>query len=199
MYARLKHGLLVISITAFCQTTQAAWDEGVDGELSADAAAPTAISIVSGSNIIIGANSIQGSLGRDIFEITLASGQQLDSIILDAYTGPAGGGSFFAVQAGSGISTGSAAAQLGQALIGTASGNSVGDNVLDDLGLAGFGGSGFTGSLTAGTYTFWFQETAGLTEYQFDLQVSEVPLPAAAWLFGSALLGLMGVARRKKV
>ena len=30
-------------------------------------------------------------------------------------------------------------------------------------------------------------------------QVSVVPIPAAAWLFGSALLGLLGVARRKKL
>jgi hypothetical protein len=29
--------------------------------------------------------------------------------------------------------------------------------------------------------------------------VSEVPIPAAAWLFGSALLGLVGIGRRKKV
>jgi hypothetical protein len=29
--------------------------------------------------------------------------------------------------------------------------------------------------------------------------VSSVPLPAAAWLFGSAMLGLIGVARRRKV
>jgi hypothetical protein len=29
--------------------------------------------------------------------------------------------------------------------------------------------------------------------------VSTVPVPAAAWLFGSGLLGLVGVARRKKV
>lgn len=29
--------------------------------------------------------------------------------------------------------------------------------------------------------------------------ISPVPLPAAAWLFGSALLGLVGVARRKRV
>jgi hypothetical protein len=28
--------------------------------------------------------------------------------------------------------------------------------------------------------------------------VSTVPVPAAVWLFGSAMLGLMGVARRKK-
>jgi hypothetical protein len=31
-----------------------------------------------------------------------------------------------------------------------------------------------------------------------DCSVSEVPVPAAAWLFGSALLGLAGVGRRKK-
>jgi hypothetical protein len=28
--------------------------------------------------------------------------------------------------------------------------------------------------------------------------VSSVPVPAAVWLFGSGLLGLVGVARRKK-
>lgn len=31
-----------------------------------------------------------------------------------------------------------------------------------------------------------------------DVEVSEVPVPAAAWLFGSALLGLTGIAKRKK-
>jgi len=29
-------------------------------------------------------------------------------------------------------------------------------------------------------------------------KVSQVPVPAAAWLFGTGLLGLAGVARRKK-
>ena len=33
---------------------------------------------------------------------------------------------------------------------------------------------------------------------QFSDNVGVVPLPAAAWLFGSGLLGLVGVARRKK-
>jgi hypothetical protein len=32
----------------------------------------------------------------------------------------------------------------------------------------------------------------------FTVGVSAVPIPAAAWLFGSSLLGLMGMARRKK-
>lgn len=31
-----------------------------------------------------------------------------------------------------------------------------------------------------------------------EITLTEVPLPAAAWLFGSALLGLAGVARRRK-
>jgi hypothetical protein len=31
----------------------------------------------------------------------------------------------------------------------------------------------------------------------FNLTPAAVPVPAAAWLFGSALLGLLGVARRK--
>ena len=32
----------------------------------------------------------------------------------------------------------------------------------------------------------------------FDFKVAAVPVPAAVWLFGSGLLGLVGVARRKK-
>ena len=31
-----------------------------------------------------------------------------------------------------------------------------------------------------------------------DVQVAAVPIPAAAWLFGSGLIGMIGVARRKK-
>ncbi len=44
---------------------------------------------------------------------------------------------------------------------------------------------------TANTGTTW----ATINQIQ---GVSAVPLPAAAWLFGSALMGLMGVARRRK-
>ena len=41
-------------------------------------------------------------------------------------------------------------------------------------------------------YAVWTEAGAGAP-------VSTVPIPAAAWLFGSGLLGLIGVARRKKV
>lgn len=48
-----------------------------------------------------------------------------------------------------------------------------------------------TGPLAAGTYSLsiGMSQTIGLTA---------VPVPAAVWLFGSGLLGLIGVARRKR-
>jgi hypothetical protein len=40
-------------------------------------------------------------------------------------------------------------------------------------------------------------------QYEFDIYgndplISVVPVPAAVWLFGSGLLGLIGISRRKK-
>jgi hypothetical protein len=46
--------------------------------------------------------------------------------------------------------------------------------------------------MTPGTYV-WSWASDSIT-----LQVSAVPIPAAVWLFGSGLLGLVGIARRKK-
>ena len=42
---------------------------------------------------------------------------------------------------------------------------------------------------------------AALNQDEYDIQikaVSEVPVPAAVWLFASCLLGLAGVARKKR-
>ncbi len=35
-------------------------------------------------------------------------------------------------------------------------------------------------------------------EVNFELYVSQVPLPASAWLFGSGLIGLLGLSKRKR-
>jgi len=58
------------------------------------------------------------------------------------------------------------------------------------------------------TYTFYFPlgtfMSTGITNTQYspDATLSvvdtNVPIPAAVWLFGSGLLGLVGIARRKK-
>jgi hypothetical protein len=50
--------------------------------------------------------------------------------------------------------------------------------------------------LTSGTYEWTWGSDASADS--LTLNVSSVPLPAAAWLFGSALLGLVGVAKRKR-
>ncbi len=62
--------------------------------------------------------------------------------------------------------------------------------------------SSYTGTLTA-TNKSGASLTAATTTYKFNLSGSvptpppAVPVPAAAWLFGSGLLGLAGVARRR--
>ena len=46
------------------------------------------------------------------------------------------------------------------------------------------------------TTLYWEQ---GAIYHQFDnIVLSSVPVPAGAWLFGSGLIGLIGIARRKK-
>lgn len=56
------------------------------------------------------------------------------------------------------------------------------------------------GPLAAGTYTLEIQ--GDVPSFGFAgalIETSAVPVPAAAWLFGSALLGLAGVGRKRKM
>lgn len=50
----------------------------------------------------------------------------------------------------------------------------------------------------ANSYTVAFDNGGSVLEIDVQI-IPAVPVPAAAWLFGSGLLGLVGVARRKKV
>jgi hypothetical protein len=57
--------------------------------------------------------------------------------------------------------------------------------------------SNFTGVLAAGSYTInLIGKTVGANS-SYSLRVAETPIPAAVWLFGSALMGLVGVKRRQ--
>ncbi len=48
------------------------------------------------------------------------------------------------------------------------------------------------------THIAGFDTTNGVTSAQFSGSTPAVPVPAAAWLFASGLLGLVGVARRRR-
>ncbi len=83
----------------------------------------------------------------------------------------------------------------------------LGSNELDYIGHASTttaGGDAVLNAILApGKYSLWIGGNAsGKTttdqSYQLNISTSPVPVPAAAWLFGSAILGLMGVKRRKK-
>ena len=46
--------------------------------------------------------------------------------------------------------------------------------------------------------TMFFSDNAIATATVTTMTVNPVPIPAAVWLFGSGLIGLIGIARRKK-
>jgi hypothetical protein len=49
-----------------------------------------------------------------------------------------------------------------------------------------------------GANAFGEEAVSGAADFSFDFNVAAVPIPPAAWLFGSGLLGLVGIARGKK-
>jgi len=60
----------------------------------------------------------------------------------------------------------------------------------------------FTG-LAAGNYSLWIggngpdASPVGSQSYLANITASPVPIPAAVWLFGSALMGFLGLQKRK--
>ena len=154
----------LLFVSAICSFTPIAafgqvvvHDESTDGDLSSGQLAPTQLVLSPGSNIIRGMTT-SDPLDRDFWTFSLPAGQWLTAVILDAHD-TVEDLSFFAVQEGSEISDiTSSSGLLAATLVGGSTGAFVGDDVLDNLGDAGLGGMGFTPPLTAGTYTFWYQE-----------------------------------------
>ena len=58
-----------------------------------------------------------------------------------------------------------------------------------------------TGILTGNSYeatnATWTFSTSTLSSYDMNVATTVVPVPAAVWLFGSGLIGLVGIARRR--
>jgi len=93
-------------------------------------------------------------------------------------------------------------------LYGTANQEFVGDVMSTVSGITGAGQTGAFGSETSAavntsdpyslTILATIEHTGANQITSFDAIATPVPVPAAVWLFGSGLLGLVGVARRRR-
>lgn len=184
---------------AFAQSAAAVtiWDEGTDGDLSTDPAAPTSVTVAIGTNTVIGSTvgSDQGP-DRDVFTFTVPDGSALTQLLLTSFVSD-DDLAFLALQAGPVITDpGSADDLLGWLHPSAAF---VGTDILDDIG-QGAGAIGFTGPLGPGTYTLLMQQgDPQPVAYGFDLIIDPiaVPEPPMSALFVLGLVAL-AVARRRR-
>jgi hypothetical protein len=183
--------------------------------LSNSGSSPTALIFAAGDNIVKA--KLDPSAGADsrFFSFNIADGYRLDSILLEAFSyvqiasnPTATGVAFFGLKQGVGISpsTNNPAVVDGYALLGAPVApnpingvipTDVGEDVLPSLVATGvITRTQLPNALLAGTYTVWLRENRTIDEFSLNFKVSQVPLPATAWLMGSVLLGFAARGRR---
>ncbi len=184
------------------------WDESVNGNLSSDQAAPTAIALTSGDNFVSG--NVNGTTvnPQDWVAITVPTGFKLSSYTLTAYNSTDTQG-FTGFQVGSSFvgSPVAPASYAGYAHYGTGATNPavpmnvVGTDLLPLMAdpTVAAGALGFTDPLGPGSYTFLIQQLGSSTSYTFDFGVTAAtaaPEPASLGVLGAAAMGLLMGRRR---
>lgn len=185
---------LVVSLSAGAAQAGVIWAEAVDGDLSNNRLAPTAVSLMPGDNMLTATST--GSADREFVRITVPAGGTLTNLVLTAYAG-LDGTSFVGIQAGDTMTVDpnnpDVALLLGWTHFGSNFG-SVPQDYLADLG-QGAGAQGFAPPLGPGNYTLWIQQASGnATTYTWNFVV--VPAPGAAG--GVLALALAGVLRHRR-
>ena len=93
-------------------------------------------------------------------------------------------------------------------LTGSLLSDALGSSIMHFNGDTAIQGENFSynGYLAAGEYSFFIEAFSGInsvnstsSSFDYDLQLTAVPIPGAIWLFGSGLLGLIGFTRRNKI
>lgn len=184
---------LVAAAFADPATAVSVWDEGVNGDLSGNQAAPTVLAIGLGTNSITGTTQA-GDV--DFFTITVPDGARFTQLLLTSFEST-DDLAFLAIESGPVITDTNSATNLLGWLHPSAA--FVGTDVLDDLAL-GAGALTFTPPLGPGTYTLWMQQlNPEPVAYGFDLVIEPIaiPEPPMAALFALGLVAL-AVARRRR-
>jgi hypothetical protein len=178
----------------------AMWDENsAQGDLSNDRLAPSQLTLDPGTNLLTGNF---GAPDVDYIAMTVPVGFELASIVTGVHNTTGLSRSFIGVQSGSVMTVPPTAADATGLLGWVHFSGQDGVNLLPGMGTPKAGSTGFTGALGAGQYTFWINETSsgpGLTyDLAFNVQAAPVPVPAAVWLLGPALLGIGGLRKNRR-
>jgi hypothetical protein len=173
------------------------WSENINGDLSSNPAATTAIVFQLGSNIING-SVFTGTDTRDYITFTLTPGQDLVSLRLLVYddlgTGTPNDGNtgFHAINLGA-TSFIPDFSTIGNFLGGNHLAPPVGVDLLPELASAPLGGTGFTVPLGPGTYSYLVQQT-GPQQSGYSIEFNVTPEPSSLIL---VLAGISAIGSRR--
>jgi len=174
------------------------WDERLEGDLSGDRFAPTALALSPGANdLAMTSGSGGASVDRDYFRFRVPEGWSLASVgLVDAATD---GVAFVSVQAGTQFVEPPLPTDVAN-LLGWRhfSGADAGLDLLPEIGM-GAGAIGFVPPLPAGDYVWWAQDFGFAASYAMRFEVAPVPEPTglAATLAGATSVAFAGACRRR--
>jgi hypothetical protein len=154
-----------------------AYDEGADGDLSSDPAAPTAVELGLGDNTLTGTVTTTAPADtRDYITFEIPHGMQLSALVLVSYrdlpAGTPGNRGFHAINAGATSFVPSAMTEASFLGGDHVDGVAEGTDLLPALADGEPAGTGFAVPLGPGTYSYVIQQTGPqLTRYELSFKV----------------------------